>query len=205
MRASRDMRQLPLLAGVLLAVGMLLLAFYLAPWRGAVTPRQLPPELREEPDLHLEDVYIEQYQDDGALQYSLRAQRVLHFEHDHTRMAAPELLLFDPPNPPWRISAAQGQFVGRAGREELLLQGHVALRREADERFRFISVHTPLLRVYPAQRRVETDQDVIIETNAGRTVAQGLGGVLGQRFLTLQSDADASVKSVILPGGRLRP
>lgn len=200
------MRQLPLLAGVLLAVGMLLLAFYLAPWRGAVTPRQLPPELREEPDLHLQDVYIEQYQDDGALQYSLRAQRILHFERDHTRLEAPEVLLFDAPNPPWRVSAGQGQFIdGPAGREELLLQGNVALRRETDNLFGFISLHTTLLRVYPAQRRVETDQDVIIETNAGRTVAQGLGGVLGQRFLTLQSDADASVNTVILPGGRLRP
>ena len=193
-------KQLPLLAGVLLAVGVLLLAFYLAPWRGAVIPRQPPAALREEPDLHLQDAVIEQYQDDGALQYTLSARRVLHFAADHTRLEGPDLRLFDAPNPPWRISAARGQFISRgAGEDELLLQGDVVLRQDRAERLGFISVRTALLRIYPAERRVETDRDVIIETNAGRTVAQGLGGILGQRFLTLQSSADASVSTLILP------
>ena len=39
-----------LLVGVVLAVGSLLLAFYAAPWRGTLTPRELPPELADEPD-----------------------------------------------------------------------------------------------------------------------------------------------------------
>lgn len=75
-----------LAAGVLLAVGLLLLAFYLAPWRGAVPPEAPPPELAGEPDLYMESAVISQFQDDGTLQYRLAAQQVRSFDavgHTH--------------------------------------------------------------------------------------------------------------------------
>lgn len=192
-----------LVAGALLAVGLLLLAFYFAPWRGAVAPRQPPPELREEPDLYLEEAVIHQYRDDGALRYRLKARRTLHFEaRQLTRVERPDFTLYSPPQPPWRVQAQQGLMrrSGDAGvaEETVVLRGDVVLqqvRGEADA----TTIRTSELRLHPERRHAETDRSVMIESHAGRTAAQGLEADLGSRFLRLKSDADGQVHTVIPP------
>ena len=86
-----------LAAGVLLAVGLLLLAFYLAPWRGTVPPGAPPPELAGEPDIYMESAVISQFQADGSLHYRLVAQQVRTFDADrHTVLVGPRLHLVQP-------------------------------------------------------------------------------------------------------------
>ena len=192
-----------LIAGALLAVGMLLLAFYFAPWRGAVAPRPPPPELREEPDLYLEEAVIHQYRDDGTLHYRLAARRTLHFEASQlTRVERPDLTLYSPPQPPWTVQAQQGLMRRRGGagvaEETVVLREDVVLRQvrgEADA----TTIRTSELRLYPERRHAETDRSVMIESHAGRTTAQGLEADLGSRFLRLKSNADGLVHTVIPP------
>ena len=193
-----------LVAGALLAVGMLLLAFYFAPWRGAVAPRQPPPELREVPDLHLQEAVIDQYRDDGALRYRLAAQRTLHFEDSRfTRVERPDLTLYSPPQPPWRVLAKQGLVQQRRGgdgqlAETIVLREDVVLRQvrgEADA----TTIRTSQLRLHPERRHAETERSVIIESHAGRTAAQGLEADLESRFLRLKSNADGPVHTIIPP------
>lgn len=225
------MRQLA--AGVLLAVGLLLLAFYLAPWRGAVPPNPLPPELAGEPDIYMESAVINQFQDDGTLQYRLAAQQVRSFDADrHTELIDPNLSLHSPTAPPWRVSARRGDLHGlRDGTEALssprcdkpptsknqpvrreagatcsmgaqegvlLLSGEVVLHQTDPERG-FTTVRTAELTIHPEPRYAETEQDVMIETEAGRTFAQGLKADLERRILNLQADADGPVHTIVLP------
>ncbi len=193
-----------LAAGVVLAVTMLLLAFYLAPWRGAVIPPGLPPELRDEPNLLLKQAVIEQYQNDGALQYRLKAQQALHFDNDLTRLVEPDMILYNPSQPPWRIIAKQAQFkhrpnAGGLDEDYILLRDDVVLHQEQTDGAGFIRIETSELRVYPEPRRVETERDVMIKTHVGRTVASGLQAKLEQRFLSLQSNEDEPVHTLIKP------
>ena len=196
------MRQLA--AGVLLAVGLLLLAFYLAPWRGAVPPGPLPPELQGEPDIYMEGAVINQFQDDGTLQYRLTAQQVRSFDADrHTRLVGPDLRLYSATAPPWRVSARQGDLHGwRDGADGpggvLVLSGDVVLR-QTDPEGGFTTVRTAELRVHPEPRYAETERDVMIETEAGRTFAQGLKADLERRILNLEADADGPVHTIVLP------
>ena len=192
-----------LAVGVLLAVGMLLLAFYLAPWRGAVQPRQPPPALLEEPDLYLEKAVIDQYREDGTLHYRLVAQRALHFKADqHTRLVQPELSLYNPPEPPWRLHAERGYLLGgelEGGQPEtVVLRGDVVLHQTRGEA-QSTTIRTAELRLHPERRQAQTDQDVIIETQAGRTTAQGLEADLESGFIQLKSDADGLVHTFIPP------
>ena len=196
------MRQLA--AGVLLAVGLLLLAFYLAPWRGAVPPGALPTELEGEPDLYIESAVINQYQEDGTLQYRLAARRVHTFDGDrHTRLVDPDLSLYNPPAPPWRVNARHGDLYGignGAGELDgvLVLRGEVVLH-QTDPGRGFTTIRTAELTVRPAPRYAETERDVMIETEAGRTAAQGLKADLERRILNLQADADGPVHTIVQP------
>ena len=191
-------------SGVLLAVGLLLLAFYLAPWRGAVPPEGLPPELEGEPDLYMEDAVISQFQDDGALQYRLTAQQVRTFDAErHAELINPHLSLHSPAAPPWEISARRGHLKGwRDGLDGqdavLVLNGEVVLR-QTDPQRGFTRMRTTELRVRPEPRYAETERDVMIETEAGRTVAQGLKADLERRILNLQAGADGPVHTIVLP------
>jgi len=192
------MRQLA--AGVLLAVGLLLLAFYVAPWRGAVAPAALPPELQGEPDLYIEGAVINQYRDDGALQYRLTAQQVRTFEaNEQAQLEGPELSLHNPPDPPWRVGGKRGELRGAEGRDGLLvLREEVVLHQTAPGRG-FTTIRTDELTVRPEPRYAETERDVMIETEAGRTVAQGLKADLERRILNLEADVDEPVHTVVLP------
>ena len=187
-----------LAAGVLLAVGLLLLAFYLAPWRGAVPPETPPPELAGEPDLYMEGAVISQFQDDGTLQYRLAAQQVRSFDAiGHTHLVGPDFSLYSPPAPPWRVSAREGDLYGlREGADGqdgvLVLSGDVVLHQTDPERG-FTTVRTEELTVHPKPRYAETNRDVMIETEAGRTFAQGLKADLERRILNFQADADGPV------------
>lgn len=193
------MRQLA--AGVLLAVGLLLLAFYLAPWRGTVPPGAPPPELAGEPDIYMESAVINQFQGDGTLQYRLAAQQVRTFDADrHTLLIGPDFSLYSPTAPPWRVSARRGDLHGlRDGADGVLvLSGEVVLHQTDPERG-FTTVRTAELRVHPDPRYAETERDVMIETEAGRTFAQGLKADLERRILNLQADADGPVHTIVLP------
>ncbi|MCZ0942092.1 MAG: LPS export ABC transporter periplasmic protein LptC [Gammaproteobacteria bacterium] len=193
------MRQLA--AGVLLAVGLLLLAFYLAPWRGTVPPGAPPPELAGEPDIYMESAVINQFQDDGTLQYRLAAQQVRTFDANrHTLLIGPDFSLYSPTAPPWRVSARRGDLHGlRDGADGVLvLSGEVVLHQTDPERG-FTTVRTAELRVHPDPRYAETERDVMIETEAGRTFAQGLKADLERRILNLQADADGPVHTIVLP------
>ena len=200
MRASENYG---LAAGVLLAIGALLLTFYFAPWRGTVAPGALPPELADEPDLYMEQATITQFQDDGSIQYRLAAREIRHFEDEQlTRLLEPDLELHNPPEPPWRVTSERGEIHGVAGApdgERVLLRDAVVVHQGgpgAD----YMTIRCEALDIYPERKYAETEGNVMIDTDVGRTAARGMQADLTRGSMKLSSSTDAAVHTIVQPG-----
>ena len=189
-----------LAAGVLLAVGALLLTFYFAPWRGTVAPGELPPELADEPDLYMEQARITQFQDNGSIQYRLVAREIRHFEAERfTRLLEVDLELHNDPDPPWRITSERGEIRGAAaapGGEQVLLRDSVVVHQEDADSGR-LTIRCNTLDVYPERKYAETGGDVMIETDVGHTTARGMQADLMRGSMRLSSGTDASVHTIV--------
>ncbi len=163
----------------------------------------LPPELADEPDVLIEGAFIRQFELTGSLRYTLRATEIRHFDRDAlTNLRKPELVLFDPAEPPWNISSqrghiTEGKLSGVAQEKVELIDDVVLLQRQADEGF--IEIHTPGLTIYPDSQYAESSLDVMIDTNVGRTKAVGLTGDLATGVIKLGSNAKQRVHTIVLP------
>ena len=189
-----------LAGGVLLAVSALLLTFYFAPWRAGVTPGALPPELADEPDLLMQGASITQFQDDGSIQYRLQAREIRHFEDRRfTRLLGPDLELHSEPDPPWRVTSERGEIHGTAGApggERVLLRDAVVVH-QAGAGSEFITIRSAALDLYPERKYAETEQDVMIDTEVGRTAARGMQADLTRGLMKLSSGKDAEVHTIV--------
>ena len=165
---------------------------------------EVPDEVAGEPDLHIEGARVSQYRLDGTLKYRLESAQVRHFEAQQlTRLVAPQLYLYDEPDPPWEIRSKHGtirqaEHQGHMEEEVYLEQDVYLEQREPGGNE--ISLSTQSLTIYPDSRYAKTDQDVIIESNFGRTTAVGLNGDLQRGRLNLFSDATQRVHTIVLPG-----
>ncbi len=199
MRASEHQA---LVAGGLLAVGALLLTFYFAPWRVGVAPGALPPELADEPDLFMEGASITQFHDDGSVQYRLAAREIRHFENEgRTRLLAPDLELHHETDPPWRVTSKRGEIRGTAGAPggELVLLRDDVVVQQAGSGTETLTIRCATLDVYPKRKYAESEGDVMIETDVGRTAARGLQADLARGSMKLSSGNDAAVHTIVQP------
>ena len=136
------------------------------------------------------------------MKYILRAAEIRHFDRDTlTNLSKPELVLFDPVEPPWNVSAIRGQITegehsGLAQEKVELTDDVVLLQRQADEGF--IEIHTPGLTIYPDSQYAESSLDVMIDTNVGRTKAVGLTGDLATGVIKFGSNAKQRVYTIVL-------
>ena len=167
--------------------------------------RALPPELADEPDLYIEDAIISQFRADGKLKYRLASQEIRHFELDQvTRMRAPELTLYNLDSPPWNIVSEHGDIRQRPTHsgdteEVVLLRESVSVKQQFEDG-RHTILYAPSLDLYPDRQYAETSQDVMIDTEVGRTLAVGLEAHLARGLLTLSSTVDQRVHTIVLPG-----
>jgi lipopolysaccharide export system protein LptC len=155
------------------------------------------------PDLEIEDATVTAYRANGELKYRLRSPLIEQFNGmDVTYLRRPDLTLFDPPDPPWRITAQRGTIhnanqTDRTAEEQVVLQEDVEMEQRYDDGRHYVLV-TPSITIYPERQYAETTQDVMITTHAGRTKAVGLKGDLDQGLLTLFSSNEKRVHTVIL-------
>lgn len=167
------------------------------------SPREFPEELRGEPDLYMRDALITEFDADGSMKYQLASQQIRHFEIDQlTRLTNPKLSLYNPTQPPWQISSEHGYIREtqsfQAREEVVFLRENVELKQVyADGRH--LRLRSPALYLYPEREFAETDQDVMIDTDVGRTKAVGLKGDLQRGSLNLFSSAAQRVHTIVLP------
>ncbi len=165
----------------------------------------LPAALADEPNLHMVDATIVQYRQDGSESYTLLTERLRHFdERATTLLTGPRLTLTQAPDPPWQISAAQGQV--RTERTDHAAEEEVVFLREDVQMLQeqanggFIRLNTSELHYYPQRRYAETDQNVMIDSDIGRTHAVGLKSELRKGLLFLSSSERQRVHTIVLPG-----
>jgi len=187
---------------VIVIVGALLV---LDPLSERETELGLPAELTGEPDLYMEDAVITRFRPDGTLEYSLASAQIRYFESQHlTRVLNPSLTLHNDGQPPWNVMSDQGYLHRRAtpegGTEEVVyLRSNVRLAQRFDDG-RHVELKSAALYVYPDRQYAETDRDVMIDTDVGRTTAAGLHGDLKQGLYHLVSNAEQRVHTIVLPG-----
>lgn len=167
-------------------------------------PPPLPPELREEPDLYMEETVITQFRADGNIRYRLACEQITRFEKDAlTRLEKPVLDLHRQGEPPWNLRAEHGHMRQRPGadglpEEQLYLRDNVVLRQRFDDG-RFVTMTTSVLYVFPEREYAETDQPVTIDTASGRTKAVGFEGDLKRGWMKLSSAPTQRVHIIVLP------
>jgi len=157
-----------------------------------------------EPDVYGENISFNQLLPDGTLHYRLDASAIRQFvSEDLTRLDEPHLHLVNAPQPPWDIASNHGYIRKRLDpdgnpeevvylREDVRLiqthpvNGQVTLRSQA-------------FYVYPDRQYAETDLNVMIDTDVGRTQAAGLKADLQSGLLTLSSSNAQRVHTIVLP------
>jgi LPS export ABC transporter protein LptC len=157
-----------------------------------------------EPDIYGVDVLFNQLRPDGSLHYRLNATAIRQFSKDQlTRMTDPQLHLINPDQPPWDINANHGYIRKRsdpAGVPEdvVYLREQVLMTQRHPERGQ-LTMRSESFYIYPDRQFAETDQDVMIDTEVGRTKAAGLQADLETGLLTLTSKATQRVHTIVLP------
>ena len=192
------------LAGAILAAIYLAGAWPNADSEAADAGQDLPQELRDEPDLYLQNATINQHHLDGALKYELAAQTITHFDDQAlTRLLDPRLVLHTLEGRSWEVTADRGyirdQPTATGELEEVVfLRNNVELRAQLPPP-QLLNIATSVLYLYPDRQFAETTEDVSIDTHTGRTKAAAMSSDLVTGVVKLQSDTHQRVKTIVLP------
>ena len=160
------------------------------------------PMLQNDPDLYMLNATITQFDDDGNLQHTIKADRFTHFPlTDVTSLKFPVLQLFSgSKNAPWDIKAQNGRLLSQAVyRGEVLERQDDVLAVMQSDDGHFINIQTQSLTVYPEREYAETDQKVYIDSNSGRSSAAGMKAFFQSRKFIFYSTPTERVHTVFLP------
>lgn len=157
-----------------------------------------------QPDVYGKEVEYHELNPDGTLHYRLNAARIeQYYEHELTEMQAPRVHLLSADQPPWDIESKLGsikQATTRGGAKEAIvfLTDAVEMVQERPGNGT-MTVRSEVFQLFPDRQYAQTNQDVIIDTEVGRTVAAGMVANLDTGILTLSSDSTQRVHTIVLP------
>ena len=160
---------------------------------------------QKEPDLFATEINFEQLNLDGTLHYRLAANTISQFDDDAiTFMTVPKFHLTSaPPAAPWDIQAQLGRLTQQLGEQGsiedvLYLNDRVELRQIHPVNG-LVIVEATSFQVFPDRQFAQTDENVIIITEVGRTQAGGLRADLATGHLQLSSNETQRVHTIVLP------
>ncbi len=156
--------------------------------------------IEREPDLYANAVTLQQYRPDGSLHYTLDAESIRQYDAEAlTRMRAPVLYLTNPTQPPWTVSANHGYLrKGESDEDVVYLREDVEMEQQRTAQSA-LKIRSSLFYIYPGRQYAETDQDVMIDSEVGRTTAAGMSANLADGILLLTSANDRRVHTIVLP------
>ena len=155
-----------------------------------------------EPDLYMLNATISQFGSDGELQHRITANRFTHFPlTDLTTMKSPALALGRTQDAnPWEITSIEGRILPSSDyREEIVELWSDVLASQSGNGSAFVNLRTNSLTIYPARDFAETDEQVIITNQSGRTTAVGMKAFLNIGKFMLFSTAEHRVTTLFLP------
>jgi len=131
-----------------------------------------PSLRRHDPDYLVENLSIERYAADGALETTLAAAKMVHYpDDDSTELLAPRVE-HTRPNEPRLIVTAERGTLSQDG-EEVFLHGDVLLLREAGAGEPETRMRTSFLHIVRARSLVRTDREIVI--TQGERMLSGRG------------------------------
>ena len=123
---------------------------------------------RHDPDYIVDNFYVRRFDVDGALQHSLRAQKMLHYpDDDSTEVIAPNLTYHSTPP---RFVSARTAWLDKDGKHARL-DGNVRVIGEGEGERPRTEIATSVLYVQP--------EDEFAHTDAPVTISQGLTTISG--------------------------
>jgi len=181
MKRDRAANLFPLLLILALAAASLWLE------RAVQAPeRDRSGKTRHDPDFIAEDFGIVKMNAAGKPEYTLSAQRMLHYPDDEsTSIVAPRLVQRHDDASPIVISAERG-LVSKNG-DEARFSGSVVVVREAGEGQNELRIQTEYLQIIPDRDLAQTDQPVVITEGRSRLVGTGMELNSKTRQFTLRS------------------
>jgi lipopolysaccharide export system protein LptC len=168
MKRARSSSLFPLLLILVLAAGSLWLE------RAVQAPeRDRSGKMRHDPDFIAEDFGITKMSPGGTPEYSLSAERMLHYPDDEsTDVLAPRMVQRHENAAPILIRADRG-LISRNG-EETSFYGNVVVVREASRGRSELRVRTEYLQIIPDRDLVRTDKPVVITEGRSRLTGVGM-------------------------------
>ena len=168
MRRDRASHLFPLLLMLALAAGSLWLE------RAVQAPGyDQTGKLRHDPDFIAEDFSITKMGTKGKPEYSLSAQRMLHYPDDETTdIVQPRLVQRREDDPPVEIRADRG-LLSKNG-EVASLFGNVVVVREASGKRSELRMQTEYLQIDPDRNLAHTDKPVVITEDGSRLAGVGM-------------------------------
>jgi lipopolysaccharide export system protein LptC len=157
---------------------------------------------RNDPDFYMLNAVITQFDENGDLQHTIKADRFTHFPlTDMTALKQPSMKLFPKSaSIPWDIEAQNGRLLSSSDyREEVieLWDNVMAIRQKGNGEF--ITIQTMSLTVYPEKEYAETDRKVTIDDQSGRTTAAGMKAFFESGKYIFYSTPTERVHTIFLP------
>jgi len=121
--------------------------------------------------------------EDGATQYRLTSEQLVHYEGDTTaQFEQPDVTIYGGGVPVWRIVSDQGELT--ASGDEVHLLGNVTITKINDnEAQQPVTIVTKNLLLYPGQELAQTDEVVEIKQASGTLWGTGMrANLAAQQF-----------------------
>jgi len=151
---------------LVLMLTLALLSFWLE--RASRESPASPVERSHDPDYSVERFTLTEFTDDGSVESTLSALKMVHYpDDDSTELVAPRLVYTRPDRADLRLSAERGTLSRDAA--EAYLYDNVVLLRAATENSPEARLETTYLQVLRARSLVRTDRNVRM-TERGRVL-----------------------------------
>ena len=141
--------------------------------------------LRHDPDVLVDNFNARKLAEDGSVQYTLDARKMVHYPDDDSAfLETVRLEAFEPRQPKMTITADHGRL--EQGGDRVWIEGNVVIVREGDARAEKARVTTDKLLVLPDEGKASTTSTVHLETPSLRAVSQGAELDNRERTLNLE-------------------
>lgn len=143
------------------------------------------------------------YDASGNINYTLQAERQVHFDDDSMELDKPYIRLFENGNSRWNIVANSGWVtpllnyqagVGTATIQTIELSGAIEVY-SLDEMGNRMQMLTDSLTVNPHDKTIETDQPVTVVSNSFEISSTGMHADLNQDSLVLKREVQGTYEA----------
>jgi lipopolysaccharide export system protein LptC len=129
--------------------------------------------MRHDPDLIVENFNARKLGEDGEVQYTLVARKMVHYpDDDSAHLEQVRVEAFEPKQPKMTATADSGRL--EQGGDRVHIQGNVVLVREGDAKTAASRLTTDELTLLPDIGIARTSSEVTLENDSGRLVGKGM-------------------------------